>query len=95
VSLGLGSVVATALERAPWLMVIGRHKGVVFLGVGMMLALNYWVAIVRPRYMECAPDDVCHIDSPTMRFSRCLFWVSVGIYVAAVAVNYAALWWAR
>jgi hypothetical protein len=76
-------------------MVIGRHKGAVFLGVGAMLALNYWLAVVRPRRMNCEPGEVCHADSPAMRFSRRTFWVSVGIYVLAVAFNYAAVWWVR
>jgi hypothetical protein len=88
-------VVATALETAPWLMVIGRHKGAVFLGVGVMLALNYWLAVVRPRRMDCAPGEVCHVDSPAMRFSRRLYWASVTIYAAAVTFNYFALWWVR
>ena len=76
-------------------MVVGRHKGVVFLGVGAMLTLNYWLAVVHPRRVDCAPGEVCHVDSPAMRFSRRIFWVSVGIYVAAVTFNYAALCWVR
>ena len=48
VSLGLGSVIASALEVAPWLMVIGRHKNIVFPLVGLLLAFNYWIAVVRP-----------------------------------------------
>lgn len=76
-------------------MVIGRHKGVVFLSVGALLAFNYWLAVVRPRRMDCAPGDVCHVDSPAMRLSRRIFWISVGIYAVAVTVNYTALWWAR
>jgi hypothetical protein len=95
VSLGLGSVIASTLEVAPWLMIIGRHKGEVFLLVGGLLTFNYWLTIVRPRYMNCAPGDVCHVDSPAMRSNRVLFWVSVSIYIGAVAFTYAALWWAR
>ena len=76
-------------------MVIGRHKEAVFLGVGVMLALNYWLAVVRPRRMNCAPGEVCNVDSLAMRFSRRLYWYSVAIYAAAVAFTYAALWWVR
>ena len=95
VSLGLGSVIASTLEVVPSLMVVGRHKGTVFLAVGGLLALNYWLAIARPRRMHCAPGDVCHIDSRAMRMNRLLFWTSAGIYTAAVVVTYTALWWAR
>ena len=95
VSLGLGSVIATTIETAPWLMAVGRHKGAVFVAVGLMLAVNYWFAIVRPRRMDCAPGEVCHIDSPTMRVTRVLFWTSVVVWAVAVSVTYAALLWVR
>ena len=95
VSLGLGSVIVSAFEVAPWLIEIGRHKTAVFVTVGALLALNYWLAVVRPRQMNCAPGEVCHIDSPAMRVNRVLFWVSVVIYAGAVTFTYAALWWVR
>jgi hypothetical protein len=95
VSLGLGSVVAASIEAAPWLIPIGRHKTAIFLAVGILLGVNYWLAVVRPRRMNCPPGDVCHVDSPAMRFNRMLFWVSVGIYTGALTVTYAVLWWVR
>jgi hypothetical protein len=95
VSLGLGSVIASTLEVAPWLVAIGRHKGEVFLVVGSLLVFNYWLAFVRPRHMDCAPGDVCHVDSPAMRFNRVMFWLSVAIYSSAVVFTYAALWWVQ
>ncbi len=94
-SLGLGSVIASAVEVAPWLSVISMNKGVVFFAVGLLLMFNYWFAVVRPRQMNCAPGDVCHFDSPTMRFNRKLFWLSLAIYGIAVSVTYAAIWWVR
>jgi hypothetical protein len=95
VSLGLGSVIGSAFEAAPWLMEIGRHKTAVFVAVGALLIVNYWLAIVRPRRMNCAPGEACHVDSPAMRVNRVLFWVSVVIYAGAVTFTYAALWWVR
>ena len=94
-SLGLGSVVASALEAAPWLMVAGRHKGAIFLAVGVLMAANYWLVVVRPRRAGCAPGEVCHVDSLSMRASRTMFWTSVAIYAAAVAFAYGSLWWVR
>ena len=76
-------------------MAIGRHKTGVFVAVGIMLSVNYWLAIVRPRQMVCAPGEVCHIDSPAMRANRVMFWISVAIYAGAVAFTCAALWWVR
>jgi hypothetical protein len=95
VSLGLGSVIASALDAAPWVMAVGRHKDAVFAAVGLMLAVNYWLAIIRPRQMDCAPGEVCHVDSPAMRANRIMFWASVVIWAGAVTFTYMALWWVR
>ena len=94
-SLGLGSVVASAIDIAPWLPVAGRYKSVIFPAVGVLLAFNYWLVIVRPRNMDCAPGDVCHVDSRTSRANRTLFWISTSIYIVAVVVTYGAQQWLR
>jgi hypothetical protein len=88
-------VIASSLQSAPWLTAIGRHKGSVFGAVGVMLAFNYWMAIVRPRRMRCDPGEICHVDSPAMRVSRAMFWASVAIWFGAVLFTYTALWWVR
>jgi hypothetical protein len=93
VSLGLGSVVASALDVAPWLMAVGRQKSLIFPAVGVLLAFNYWLAVVRPRRLDCPPGDVCHVDSPMSRFNRTMFWISLWIYAVAVTLTYGAEWW--
>jgi hypothetical protein len=95
VSLGLGSVVASAIDIAPWLPVVGRYKSVIFPAVGVLLAFNYWLVIVRPRSLDCAPGDVCHVDSRTSRANRALFWMSASIYVVALTMTYGAEQWLR
>ena len=95
VSLGLGSVIASAFTVAPWIASVGRHKLGVFLTVGALLAFNYWIAIARPKRQACLPGEVCHVDSPAMRINRWLFWTSLVIYTVAVTVTYGALWWVR
>ena len=92
-SLGLGSVIASAFSAAPWLAAIGRHKNGVFVMVAALLVFNYWIAIARPRRQACLPGELCHIDSPAMRLNRWLFWASVVIYAIAAGVTYGALWW--
>ena len=94
-SLGLGSVIASVVEVAPWLAAASRHKGIIFAAVGGLLALNYWLAVVRPRRLACPPGEICHIDSPAMRVSRAIFWTSVAVYVIAVSVSFGAEWWLR
>lgn len=95
VRLGLGSVIASAVQTAPWLIAVDRYKTQVFTAVGVLLAVNYWLAIVRPRRLSCTPGEVCHIDSPAMRVSRVMFWASVAIWIGAITITYAALWWVR
>lgn len=89
-TLGLGSVVASAVSTAPWLAVVSRHKNLVFGVSAAMLALNYWLVVVRPR--KCEPGEVCHVDSPAMRWNRRGFWFSVLVYLAAVGMTFGSLW---
>lgn len=92
-SLGLGSVVASTLEVAPWLMVVGAQKSIIFPVVAVFLAFNCWLAVARPKKMHCQPGEMCHIDSPMSRFNRALFWTSLVIYVVAVTATCGAEWW--
>jgi hypothetical protein len=60
-----------------------------FSASGALLALNYWLVVVRPRH--CAPGELCHIDSPLMRWNRRVWWVSAFVYVIALALTYGSL----
>ena len=46
VTLGLGAVVAGVLSGLPWLVTLSLHKEWVFLGAGVMIAVN-WLLIRR------------------------------------------------
>ena len=83
-------MVASAVAAAPWLAVVSRHKSLVFGISGVLLVLNYWLVVVRPR--RCEPGELCHVDSPMMRWNRRTYRVSVGLYVSAVAVTYGGSW---
>jgi hypothetical protein len=80
---------ASAIATAPWLIALSRHKGWMFFGSGLLLSLNYWLVVVRPR--QCAPGEPCHPDTPAMRLNRRLFWISVGVYAVALVITYASL----
>ena len=95
VSLGLGSVIASTVASLPWLVVVSRHRGAVYLGAAAVLALDYWLVIVRPRRADCAPGEACYVDAPAMRFSRFAYWTAVAIYACAVSIAYGALLWLR
>jgi hypothetical protein len=80
---------ATVIEAAPWLVELQRHKPVMFGVSGVALALNYWMVVVRPR--RCAPGELCHMDTPFMRFNRRLYWTSVALFAVALALTYGSL----
>ena len=43
VALGAGSVVASLVSTAPWLVALSRNKEWVFLVAGGLLAVDYWI----------------------------------------------------
>jgi hypothetical protein len=57
-----------------------------FAASGGLLALNYWLVVVRPR--RCAPGELCHPDTPMMRFNRRVLWLSVVVYLAAAVLTF-------
>jgi hypothetical protein len=89
VTLGLGSVIASVLDTAPWFAQVGHYKPLLFSGSALLLALNYWLVVVRPR--RCAPGELCHVDTPFMRFNRRLYWISLALYVVAAVITYGGL----
>ena len=88
-TLGLGSVIASVLEIAPWFAAVGRYKPLLFGGSALLLCVNYWLVVVRPR--TCEPGQLCHIDTAFMRFNRRLYWTSVAVFGIAVAITYGGL----
>ena len=80
---------AALIETAPWVVVLERYRLLLFGMSGVLLMLNYWMVVVRPR--QCGPGELCHIDSPFMRFNRRLYWISLALYVVALAVTYGSL----
>jgi hypothetical protein len=80
---------ASLIETAPWIVALERNRPVLFSVSGAVLALNYWMIVVRPR--ECAPGELCHIDSPFMRFNRRLYWISLALFIVALVAAYGSL----
>ena len=81
---------ASFIEVAPWFVELQRDKAVMFAVSAGVLGVNYWLVVVRPS--RCAPGELCHMDSPFMRFNRRLFWFSVALFGAALAVTCGSAW---
>ena len=90
VTLGAGSVVASLISTAPWLVVLSRNKESVFLLAGLMLATDYWV-LYRSKGVACQPGGVCHIAHPFGRWMRRVFWGSVALYAVGIGAAYLSL----
>lgn len=87
VSLGLGTVMASLVTTAPWLVTISRYKLWVFLGVGLILATNYWI-LYRSEAQACESDAQCHPSKPLGRWTRRVYWSSVALYGLGVGAAY-------
>jgi len=84
---------ASVIGVAPWAFALGRYKTVLFSVSALLLLLNYWLVVVRPR--RCAPGELCHVDTPFMRFNRRLYWFSAAVFIVAFTVTYGAEWWVQ
>jgi mercuric ion transport protein len=87
VSLGLGSVVASLVSSAPWLVTLSHHKAWVFLLAGGLLALNYW-ALYRAGGAACQPGGFCDPARSGGRWLRGVFWGAAALYGLAVFAAY-------
>ena len=87
-SLGLGSVAATLASNAPWLVWFSTHKALIFSLTAVMLAGNFWFVLYLPARRACPPGQPCHIGSTASKWTRRLFWLSVGMYGAALFLVY-------
>jgi len=90
VALGAGSVVASLVSTAPWLVTLSRYKEWVFLVAGGLLAADYWI-LYRLRSEACQPGGVCHISHPFGRWMRRVFWGSCALFAAALFAAYLLL----
>ncbi len=90
VALGLGGAVATLVETAPWLVALSRHKEWMFLGAGVLLAVNYW-ALYRSGGAACEPGGSCHPTHPVGRWLRRIYWGSVALYGVGFFAAYLSL----
>jgi hypothetical protein len=91
VTLGLGAVVAGAVSSVPWLVPLSRNKEWMFLGAGLLLAVN-WVLMRRWERTAagCAVlagtgEAPCRVAS---RFGRAVLWISTGLYAIGFGVAF-------
>lgn len=89
VAIGAGTVVASLVSAAPWLVALSRHKAWVFAFAGLLLAADYWALYRSGR--ACRPGGVCHTSHPLGRWMRRVYWASVAAYGVGLFAAYLSL----
>ena len=84
---------ASVIEAAPWFIELQQYKAAMLVASGGVLALNYWLVVVRPR--RCAPGELCHMDTPFMRLNRRVYWISLALFFVAIALTYGSAFMLR
>lgn len=87
VTVGAGSVVASLVSAAPWLVTLTRHKEWIFVLSGLLLAANYW-GLYRSGGPACQPGGVCHPTHPVGKWLRRMYWGSVALYGVGFGAAY-------
>lgn len=83
-----GAAVGTMLSALPWLIPLSRHKGVLFIVAGVLIAFNA-ILVLRPRgKVACSitGGKGCEVAGS---FSKAMLWISIGIYTIGAAFAYA------
>lgn len=83
VTLGLGAVVAGVISDFPILVGLSRHKIWVFVIVGLVLAVNFWLLYGRKKKKiacEIPKDGAESACDTASRWSKIVLWISTGIY---------------
>lgn len=92
VFLGLGAAVASTISAAPWLIMISRHKALVFALAGTMIVLNFLYTYKLAPKLRLA-NGSCPIDRPggcesAGRASRVVLWISAVLFGTGLFAAY-------
>jgi hypothetical protein len=79
------------------LVTLSQHKGWVFGGAGLLMALNVvYVYGLTPRlraaHRTCPSDDAGSPCGPAERFTRVMLWTSVALYGVGAFTAYGLGW---
>ncbi len=91
VTLGLGAVVVAGVSAFPWLVPLTRNKEWLFLSVGVLIGLNFFLVYRSKPQTVCdleSGGDGCHVAGG---WNRVVLRLSAGIYAIGLFMAYAAL----
>ena len=79
VTLGMGTTVVAMTSTFPFLITLSLHKGWVFAGSGLMLALSGWL-MFRPGRACPADLELGRVCNKTQMWNRRIYWTSMVIW---------------
>jgi mercuric ion transport protein len=93
VLLGLGATVASFLSAVPWLVTLARHREIVFIFSGALIASDfvyvYWLSPrMKAQGQACAIEDGPAACDTATRVSRVALWVAAAIFCIGFFVAY-------
>lgn len=91
VSLGMAAVVISAVSAFPWLMPLTRHKVWLFLGTGLLIALDFYLVYRPNRQLACEFGGQGQGCKVTGRWNTVVLWLTVVIYAVGLFMAYLAL----
>ncbi|MAY34710.1 MAG: hypothetical protein CMN84_01285 [Spongiibacteraceae bacterium] len=86
VTVGMGSVVASAVSALPWLGWLSQYKGITFGVTTLVLAYSWWRLRSGAKLGECSINE-----GKRLRWQRRVLGISTAIFLAAVFAAYALL----
>lgn len=90
VSVGLGALVAGAIDAAPWLVTLSQHKAWLFAGTAVLLVTSGWLVYRAGR--ECPADPAlaaaCRVADS---WNRRALWAAVTVWVVGAFTAHAWL----
>ena len=83
-----GAAVSSLVSAVPWLILLSRHKGWIFLVSGILIALS-GVLTFRPKGRIACLITGGHGCDDAGRFARWMFWLSAAVWSVGAFFSYA------
>ncbi len=83
-----GAAVGSMLAALPWLIPLSRHKSLIFVIAGVLIAFNGFLVLRPQGKLACSitGGKGCEVAGS---FSKTMFYISVSIYIIGASVSYA------
>ena len=83
-----GAAVGSFVSAFPWVIPISKHKDLLFLTAGLLLAFNGFLTLRPKGVVACTitGGKGCEVAG---KFTKAVFWFSIGLYTIGALAAYA------